>query len=356
MLIPIASIFPHPDNPRSAQDDAELAESLERDHNIPLYPLLVREYGKETYQVIDGHRRLAVLNAKQLVGNVDCKVIHCDDEHANYLLLEANLHGKRLEPVEEARAIAKRMQKFGKTQAQIAKEYGKSQGWVSQRLALLPVEQKPSNPERGGRPVTNTPVQEVTTRVISESRPTVAREVRRAPEPAQRAIAETVVEKQLTTRQTEDLVEAVKAAPPKRQAEVAQIAAQSSNPVATAQTLSRSLQQADPEPEKPLKAMPVDPFFGSMMEDVVKKTLTFTGFWATVGMSEECGRKQPHHAASKLAVTYQIVPDADLLSFVRSLSNMLPELQRHLSMAVTEQQRRAGVGNANVIQLRRNAS
>ncbi|WSB58693.1 ParB/RepB/Spo0J family partition protein (plasmid) [Streptomyces cellulosae] len=150
--LPVDRISLNPDNPRSALGDlTELAGSLKehgqkqaitvmnRDAYIRANP--VRESELEphaTHVVIDGSSRLA---AAREAGLPTVKVWVDDDQGADSeALLEsalvANVHRQDLAELDEARALQRLLAIHG-SQSALAKRLHKSQGWVSQRLALL---------------------------------------------------------------------------------------------------------------------------------------------------------------------------------------------------------------------------
>ncbi|MFI1035968.1 ParB/RepB/Spo0J family partition protein [Streptomyces sp. NPDC020951] len=156
-IAPPTQLSPHrislnPDNPRSKLGDlTDLAGSLtthgqkqaitvmNRDAYVKVNP--EREADLEadaTHVVIDGSSRLA---AAREAGLTTVKVMVSDDEGttAEELLesaLVANIHRQDLEELDEARALHRLLAIHGSQRA-LAKRLHRSQGWVSQRLALL---------------------------------------------------------------------------------------------------------------------------------------------------------------------------------------------------------------------------
>ncbi|CAL9674911.1 Nucleoid occlusion protein (plasmid) [Streptomyces sp. enrichment culture] len=150
--LPVERISPNPDNPRSTLGDlTDLAGSLRthgqkqaitvmnRDAYIKANP--DREADLEpdtTHVVIDGSSRLA---AAREAGLTTIKVMVSDDQGTtSEELLEsalvANIHRQNLEELDEARALQRLLAIHGSQRA-LAKRLHRSQGWVSQRLALL---------------------------------------------------------------------------------------------------------------------------------------------------------------------------------------------------------------------------
>ncbi|MFE2053536.1 ParB/RepB/Spo0J family partition protein [Streptomyces sp. NPDC059459] len=150
--LPLNRISPNPDNPRSTLGDlTDLAGSLRthgqkqaitvmnRDAYLKVNPQSAEDLDPDaTYVVIDGSSRLA---AAREAGLTSLKVMVSDDEgRTSEELLEsalvANIHRQDLEELDEARALQRLLAIHG-SQTALAKRLHRSQGWVSQRLALL---------------------------------------------------------------------------------------------------------------------------------------------------------------------------------------------------------------------------
>lgn len=150
--LPVHRISPNPDNPRSSLGDlTDLAGSLKTHGQKVAITVMNRDaYTKAnpereedlepdaTHVVIDGSSRLA---AAREGGLATLKVMVSDDQGAtaDELLesaLVANIHRQDLEELDEARALERLLAIHG-TQTALAKRLHRSQGWVSQRLALL---------------------------------------------------------------------------------------------------------------------------------------------------------------------------------------------------------------------------
>ncbi|MGV9915415.1 ParB/RepB/Spo0J family partition protein [Streptomyces tendae] len=142
----------NPDNPRSSLGDlTDLAGSLKthgqkqaitvmnRDAYVRANPDREADLDHDTaYVVIDGSSRLA---AAREAGLETLKVMVSDDQgNTSEELLEsalvANIHRQDLEELDEARALQRLLSIHG-SQTALAKRLHRSQGWVSQRLALL---------------------------------------------------------------------------------------------------------------------------------------------------------------------------------------------------------------------------
>ncbi|MEU6680905.1 ParB/RepB/Spo0J family partition protein [Streptomyces sp. NPDC046925] len=150
--LPVGRISPNPDNPRTEYGDlTELGASL-RDHGqkqavtvmnrdayVAANPARADKLEDgATHVVVDGSSRLW---AAREAGVAELKVMVDDtqgstEEELLESALVANVHRAALEPMDEARALQRLLVIHG-TQSKLAKRLHRSQGWVSQRLALL---------------------------------------------------------------------------------------------------------------------------------------------------------------------------------------------------------------------------
>lgn len=154
--IPVGLIIPG-DNDRKEFDPKgmeELAKSIEKDGlNQPptVRPIMVcsdnhrsksdvcPECSKETamrYEIVAGERRF---RAVSMLGWHKITVIVRDltQEQADSIMLSENVHRKDLNPIDEARAYKKRIDRYGWSNAQAAKEAGVNDRRVTARLKLL---------------------------------------------------------------------------------------------------------------------------------------------------------------------------------------------------------------------------
>lgn len=111
----------------------ELAETL--DKNGLLQPIVVREDGDQ-YEIIAGERRYRA--AKSLGWEtIPAIVKNMDDDQAASLALIENLQREDFNPIDEAKAYTNLMKLNNLTQTALAKEMGKSQSYVANKLRLL---------------------------------------------------------------------------------------------------------------------------------------------------------------------------------------------------------------------------
>ncbi len=135
----ITKIFPNKHQPRSQfnqQDLEELAQSI-REKGV-IQPLIVTSNSTENrYELVAGERRL---RASKLAGlsHVPVVVIDVDDENSLLeLALIENIQRTDLNPIEEAEAYRKLIEKFGYTQDETAKRVGKQRSTITNLLRLL---------------------------------------------------------------------------------------------------------------------------------------------------------------------------------------------------------------------------
>jgi ParB family chromosome partitioning protein len=207
-LVPVEHISPNPRQPRhdmNAEELGELTASI-REHGV-LQPLIVTPIetsGK--YTLIAGGRRL---EAAKLAGLSSVPVIvrPATDQQRLELALIENLQRSDLSPLEEAEAYRQLAEDFELSHEVIASRVGKSRVAVTNTLRLLKLP-------------------DVVKNALIEQRITEghARALLALPTPeAQAAALHTILTRELTVRQTEELVRkvsglrpspALKAAPP----------------------------------------------------------------------------------------------------------------------------------------------
>jgi ParB family chromosome partitioning protein len=179
----------------------ELAEDIEKEGQLK--PIMVRPHPEKpnVYQVIDGEHRVRAFK-KLRRSLIRAEVRALNDEEAFFLAMRVNqMHGKRLEDLEEGLHIRKMMDKFGYTQTQIAEKFKKTQAWVSYRLRLA----ERLSPETK---------EAFITRVIKTSH---ARELAELPKEDQPAVVARIVNERLSFKDTETLIHAIKDNPDKKE-------------------------------------------------------------------------------------------------------------------------------------------
>lgn len=203
-MIPVSAIAPHPDQPRRHFDDDalnELAGSI-AERGI-IQPIVVRPHG-HNYQIVAGERRWRAAQRARL-HEVPVVVRDYTDSETLQIALVENIQRQDLNAIEEAEAYSRLVDEFGHTQEVLAKTVHKSRSHVANLLRLLDLPK---------------PVQ---ARVVDGSLSMGhARAIIGAPDAE--ALAEQVVTKGLSVRQTEKLAQNAKPASsrkPRRQAESA---------------------------------------------------------------------------------------------------------------------------------------
>jgi len=187
-MVALASIQPNAQQPRQAfSDDSinELAASIEQ--KGILQPLVVRRIDGG-YQLIAGERRFRAAHRLGLE-EVPVTIREADDGESLELALIENLQREDLNPLEEARAYRRLIDDFHHTQEEVATRVGKDRSTVANTLRLL---QLPDAIKR-----------EIERGALSAGHARALVTV--ASEAAKLALAQEVVAKQLTVRQTEHL-------------------------------------------------------------------------------------------------------------------------------------------------------
>lgn len=141
--IPIEQIQPNPYQPRlefSEEELEELGQSIKK--NGLIQPLIVRKSQVWGYELIAGERRL---RASKLIGldKVPAVVKDIDDQLSMQQAIIENLQRSDLNPIEEALAYQKLIEKTEMTHDEIAQTIGKSRPYITNSLRLLNL------PERG---------------------------------------------------------------------------------------------------------------------------------------------------------------------------------------------------------------
>ena len=136
IFLPPRCIHPNPEQPRKHFKESalqELADSI-RQHGI-LQPLSVRRVGN-SYELIAGERRL---RAAQKVGltEIPCIVMTMDQQESGMAAMVENLQRQDLDYIEEARGIARLMDRCHLNQEQVAGILGRSQSSIANKLRLL---------------------------------------------------------------------------------------------------------------------------------------------------------------------------------------------------------------------------
>ncbi len=135
--IEIEKIHPNQHQPRMYFDDEslfELAQSI-RENGL-IQPVVVREHNPNYYEIIAGERRY---RAMMMIGYtvVPCIITDADEERSATLALIENIQRENLSAVEEAKAYREILRIQQLTQKELAKQVGKSQSAIANKIRLL---------------------------------------------------------------------------------------------------------------------------------------------------------------------------------------------------------------------------
>ena len=188
--LPIMKVEPREDQPRYRFDEValeELAESIRRYGLIQ--PVTVRKLDGGYYQIIAGERRW---RASRMAGldEIPVRIIEADDKKAMELALVENLQREDLNPIEEARGYKTLMEEYGMTQEEASNAVGKSRPAVTNALRLLALDAAVMAMVENGE--------------LSAGHARALLPLKQGEK--QKAVADEVIAKHLSVRQTEALV------------------------------------------------------------------------------------------------------------------------------------------------------
>lgn len=193
--LPIASVQPDPEQPRTHFDEEkleELAASI-RQHGI-LQPLIVTRSEQDLYTIVAGERRWRAARIAKL-STVPCVVrTPAGIERLEIALIE-NVQRVDLSPLEQAVSIERLHQQFNMRYTDIAKKLGKAPATVNNIVRLL---QLPSEA-----------IKALTKNEISEGHARALLSLKDDPK-KQQELLELIVTKKLSVRQAEQYVVASK--------------------------------------------------------------------------------------------------------------------------------------------------
>lgn len=137
MALPLAKLQAGKYQPRSRMDESslmELADSI-KSQGI-MQPILVRPIGSGKYEIIAGERRF---RASKLAGLEDVPVLvrAVPDEAALAMALIENIQREDLNPLEEALGVQRLIREFDLTHEDAARAIGRSRSATSNMLRLL---------------------------------------------------------------------------------------------------------------------------------------------------------------------------------------------------------------------------
>jgi ParB family chromosome partitioning protein len=135
--LPVAFLQPGRFQPRENFDQEPLANLAASIKEVGvLSPILVRPAGPDRYEIVAGERRWRAAQLAQL-HDVPVVVRELGDDQALEIAIIENVQRADLNAMEEATAYQDLIQKFGRTQEDVAKEIGKSRSHVANTIRLL---------------------------------------------------------------------------------------------------------------------------------------------------------------------------------------------------------------------------
>ena len=135
--IAIDKIIANTYQPRSEFDQAALEEltASVQAHGV-LQPVMVRPHGGGRFELIAGERRFRAARQAGLT-RIPAVIRQMTDEESLTVALIENIQREDLNAMEAARGYRQLLDQFGLTQAELARQLGKSQSTVAYALSLL---------------------------------------------------------------------------------------------------------------------------------------------------------------------------------------------------------------------------
>ena len=143
--IDISKISPNKQQPRKTFEEKEVQElSSSIKAQGLIQPIVVRNIGNDSYEIIAGERRW---RACQLAGlhSVDCVVLEASEEKVFELALIENIQRQDLNVVEEAKAYKKLIEKNSIKTDELSKKIGKSSSHISNLIRILELDEEIHN-------------------------------------------------------------------------------------------------------------------------------------------------------------------------------------------------------------------
>ena len=135
--VPVDALATNPNQPRHTFDEAGIEELAASVSELGiLQPLLVRDVGGGSYELIAGERRL---RAAQVAGleTVPVIVVETDEKGSLERAIVENIHRADLNPIEEAAAYRQLIADAGLTQEALGERLGKNRVTITNALRLL---------------------------------------------------------------------------------------------------------------------------------------------------------------------------------------------------------------------------
>lgn len=189
--VPIDLVQRNPQQPRKHFDESELNDlaSSIRTHGI-LQPILVRPIADGKYEIVAGERRWRAAQRAGLHA-IPAVVRELNEVEVLEIAIVENVQRMDLNPIEEAQGFQALIDRFGRTQQEIADSVGKSRPHIANMLRLLSLPEDLQEMVRDGR--------------LSSGH---ARAILTAPDP--RSLAQKVIAEGLNVREVERLAQIAK--------------------------------------------------------------------------------------------------------------------------------------------------
>jgi ParB family transcriptional regulator, chromosome partitioning protein len=189
--LPIDLVQRNPQQPRKHFDEGDLTELAGsiRTHGV-LQPILVRPIADGRYEIVAGERRW---RAAQRAGlhTIPAVIRELNEVEVLEIAIVENVQRTDLNPIEEAQGFQALIDRFGRTQEEIAEAVGKSRPHIANMLRLLKLPEDLQEMVRDGR--------------LSSGH---ARAILTAPD--QRALAQRAISQGLNVREVERLAQQAK--------------------------------------------------------------------------------------------------------------------------------------------------
>jgi ParB/RepB/Spo0J family partition protein len=138
-LLPVEALLTMPFVRRKDVEGKDFEDLVESIKAVGvLEPIIVRPKPNGLFEVVVGDRRHAAAKKAKLV-EIPAIVKPLSDEDAYGIRIVENVQRKDLSGLEKADWLSFMIKTFGYTQEVLAKKLGKTQGWVSQNLAILQI-------------------------------------------------------------------------------------------------------------------------------------------------------------------------------------------------------------------------
>lgn len=149
--LPIDLVQRNPGQPRKHFDEAELTDlaSSIRAHGV-LQPILVRPIAGGRYEIVAGERRWRAAQRAGLHA-IPAVVRELNEVEVLEIAIVENVQRTDLNPIEEAQGFQALIDRFGRTQQEIAEAVGKSRPHIANMLRLLALPEDLQEMVRDGR-------------------------------------------------------------------------------------------------------------------------------------------------------------------------------------------------------------